>query len=122
MVLPLTVGKLIDFFGSSAPQSLLFGLDPTTAGIAIFGLFTVGGVAGAMRAYLMKIAGQRIIARLREQTYGSALRQEVEFVEKGEGDILSRLGTDASIVGEAVTSKLSDGLRSVVTSCFYKCN
>jgi len=122
MVLPLTVGKLIDFFGSSAPQSLLFGLDPTTAGIAIFGLFTVGGVAGAMRAYLMKIAGQRIIARLREQTYGSALRQEVEFVEKGEGDILSRLGTDASIVGEAVTSKLSDGLRFVVTSCFYKCN
>lgn len=45
-------------------------------------------------------AGQRIVARLREKTYAAALRQEVEFVEKGEGDVLSRLSVDTSIVGE----------------------
>ena len=45
-------------------------------------------------------AGQRIVARLRERTYAAALRQEVEFVEKGEGDVLSRLSVDSSIVGE----------------------
>lgn len=44
--------------------------------------------------------GQRIVARLRERTYEAALRQEVEFVEKGEGDVLSRLSADSSIVGE----------------------
>ena len=44
--------------------------------------------------------GQRIVARLRERTYAAALRQEVEFVEKGEGDVLSRLSVDSSIVGE----------------------
>jgi hypothetical protein len=44
--------------------------------------------------------GQRIVARLRERTYGAALRQEVEFVERGEGDVLSRLSVDTSIVGE----------------------
>lgn len=44
--------------------------------------------------------GQRIVARLRERTYEAALRQEVEFVEKGEGDVLSRLSVDSSIVGE----------------------
>lgn len=44
--------------------------------------------------------GQRIVARLRERMYGAALRQEVEFVERGEGDVLSRLSADASIVGE----------------------
>ena len=49
----------------------------------------------------MRLSGQRIVARLREQTYASALRQEVEFVEKGEGDILSRLSVDSSIVGES---------------------
>ena len=77
-------------------------------------------------------AGQRIVARLRERTYAAALRQEVEFVEKGEGDVLSRLSVDSSIVGEryvyghpiaalflnvplcSVTQNLSDGLRSVV--------
>ena len=48
----------------------------------------------------MRLVGQRIVARLRERTYASALRQEVEYVEKGEGDVLSRLSVDSSIVGE----------------------
>ena len=86
--------------------------------------------------------GQRIVARLRERTYAAALRQEVEFVEKGEGDVLSRLSVDSSIVGEryvyvhvaavllfrsyspeysketdmrySLTQNLSDGLRAVI--------
>ena len=57
-------------------------------------------MANASRAFLMRMSGQRIVARLREQTYKSALTQEVEFVEKGEGDVLSRLSVDTSIVGE----------------------
>jgi putative ABC transport system ATP-binding protein len=40
------------------------------------------------------------VARLREKTYSAALKQEVEFVERGEGDVLSRLSVDTSIVGE----------------------
>jgi hypothetical protein len=48
--------------------------------------------------------GQRIVARLRERTYAAALEQEVEFVERGEGDVLSRLSVDTSIVGERSTS------------------
>ncbi len=46
------------------------------------------------------LQGQRIVARLREQTYTAALKQEVEFVERGEGDVLSRLSVDTTIVGE----------------------
>ena len=61
---------------------------------------TSGPVANAGRAMLMRLSGQRIVARLRERTYAAALRQEVEFVEKGEGDVLSRLSVDSSIVGE----------------------
>lgn len=49
---------------------------------------------------ILRITGQRIVARLRERTYAAALRQEVEFVERGEGDVLSRLSVDSSIVGE----------------------
>lgn len=45
-------------------------------------------------------SGQRIVGRLRERTYAAALEQEVEYVEKGEGDVLSRLSVDTSIVGE----------------------
>jgi ABC-type multidrug transport system fused ATPase/permease subunit len=79
--------------------------------------------------------GQRIVARLRERTYAATLRQEVEFVERGEGDALSRLSVDSSVVGErltvllcrpvvlestddlqSITQNLSDGLRAVVVS------
>lgn len=40
------------------------------------------------------------MAALRERTYVASLTQEVEFVERGEGDVLSRLSVDTSIVGE----------------------
>jgi putative ABC transport system ATP-binding protein len=62
------------------------------------------------------LTGQRIVARLRENMYSAALRQEVEFVEKGEGDVLSRLSLDTSIVGERCIHSshgllIADGLR-----------
>ena len=53
-----------------------------------------------LNAVLILLTGQRIVARLREQTYAATLRQEVEFVERGEGDALSRLSVDSSVVGE----------------------
>lgn len=56
--------------------------------------------------------GQRIVARLRERTYAAALRQEVEFVEKGEGDVLSRLSVDSSIVGERLVPQARDAVRT----------
>ncbi|KZV84372.1 hypothetical protein EXIGLDRAFT_727295 [Exidia glandulosa HHB12029] len=115
MSIPFAIGKLIDFF-SNADAVIPFGLSSATAAGLLLSMFTAGAIANATRAYLMKMASQRIVARLREQTYASALRQEVEFVERGEGDVLSRLGSDSTIVGESVTQNLSDGLRAIVMS------
>ncbi|TFL00627.1 P-loop containing nucleoside triphosphate hydrolase protein [Pterulicium gracile] len=113
MSIPLTVGKLIDFFTSESPQIPL-GLSAGQASGVLLLLFTVGALANAARAMIMRISGQRIVARLRENTYQAALKQEVEFIERGEGDVISRLSVDTSIVGESVTQNLSDGLRSIV--------
>lgn len=67
-------------------------------------------MANAGRSILMRLSGQRIVAGLRQRTYASALSQEVEFVERGEGDVLSRLSVDSSIVGESwVLHSLDDG-------------
>ncbi|KAJ2918548.1 hypothetical protein MD484_g1821, partial [Candolleomyces efflorescens] len=115
MSVPFTIGKLIDFFSSTGPQ-IPFGLSIWQASAALLTLFTVGAVANAGRAMLMRLAGQRIVARLRERMYSASLKQEVEFVEKGEGDVISRLSADTSIVGESVTQNLSDGLRAIVMS------
>lgn len=109
----MTVGKLIDYFTSSDPH-IPFGLTlGQSSGILVL-VFTVGALANTGRAILMRMSGQRIVAGLRERTYAAALRQEVEFVERGEGDVLSRLSVDSSVVGESVTQNLSDGLRAVV--------
>ncbi|KAJ7503059.1 P-loop containing nucleoside triphosphate hydrolase protein [Mycena galericulata] len=115
MSIPFTVGKLIDFFSSANPQ-FPYGLTLWQASSILMLMFTAGALANTGRALLMRMAGQRIVARLRERTYAAALEQEVEFVEKGEGDVLSRLSVDTSIVGESVTQNLSDGLRAVVMS------
>ncbi|EIW80291.1 hypothetical protein CONPUDRAFT_82597 [Coniophora puteana RWD-64-598 SS2] len=115
MSIPFTIGKLIDFFSSPNPQ-IPYDLSLAQASAILFVLFTTGAVCNAGRAFLMRMSGQRIVARLRERTYAAALRQEVEFVEKGEGDVLSRLSADSSIVGESVTNNLSDGLRASVMS------
>lgn len=115
MSIPFTIGKLIDFFTSSQPQIPL-GLSLGQASALLLLLFTVGAAANAGRAMLMRISGQRIVARLRERMYTAALQQEVEYVERGEGDVISRLSVDTSIVGESVTQNLSDGLRSVIMS------
>ncbi|KAI5118306.1 hypothetical protein M0805_006474 [Coniferiporia weirii] len=111
--IPFTIGKLIDFFASSSPQ-IPFGLSLVQASSLLLAAFTVGAAANAGRSILMRLSGQRIVAGLRQRTYASSLQQEVEFVEKGEGDVISRLSVDSSIVGESLTQNLSDGLRAVV--------
>ncbi|KAG7091174.1 hypothetical protein E1B28_010226 [Marasmius oreades] len=115
MSIPLLIGKLIDFFSSTSPQIPL-GLGIWQASGVLLALFTVAAAANAGRSFLMRMAGQRIVARLRERTYAASLVQEVEFVEKSEGDVISRLSVDTSIVGESVTQNLSDGLRAIVMS------
>ncbi|KAG8905488.1 ATP-binding cassette permease mdl1 [Tulasnella sp. 417] len=95
---------------------LFLGMSPTTALVALLGVFTTGALANAGRVLLFRNAGLRIVARLRSKGYRAALRQDIEFVERGvgEGDLVSRLNIDSGIVGESVTQNLSDGLRSIV--------
>lgn len=116
MSVPFTIGRLIDFFSASNPI-IPFGLTLWQASGCLLLLFTTGAAANAGRAYLMRVAGQRIVGRLRQRTYSASLRQEPEYVERGEGDMLSRLNADTGIVGESVTQNLSDGLRAVIMSC-----
>ncbi|KAG9009313.1 ATP-binding cassette permease mdl1 [Tulasnella sp. JGI-2019a] len=117
MSIPFTIGRLMDYFSNPNPE-LFFGLSPTTALVALLMVFTTGALANTGRVLLFKSAGFRIVARLRSQGYRAALRQDIEYVERGvgEGDLVSRLNNDSGIVGESITQNLSDGLRSIVTA------
>ncbi|KAK6909635.1 hypothetical protein I203_103656 [Kwoniella mangroviensis CBS 8507] len=114
MLVPLTIGKLIDFFSSNSTQFL--GLSfPVAAGLLAV-TFCIGATANAGRAIIMRTSGQRIIARVRNQAYLSTLRQEPEFADRSAGDIVSRLSVDTNILGDSVTSNLSDGLRALISA------
>lgn len=115
MLIPLTIGKLIDFF-SSPDSTTFFGLSFPVAAGCLAAVFAVGAGANTGRAILMRLSGGRIIARVRESAYLSTLRQEPEFADRGAGDIVSRLGVDTSIIGESLTNNLSDGLRAVISA------
>jgi ABC-type multidrug transport system fused ATPase/permease subunit len=122
--------RIVDHFltNHSDPQTIPYGFSLTQATAGLLLVFTIGGVCNAGRAFLMRMSGelhflfhrnttsnlcsgQRIVARLRERTYAATLRQEVEFVERGEGDALSRLSVDSSIVGERLTVVLAPSSR-----------
>lgn len=51
--------------------------------------------------------------RIRSNLYSSILKQEIGFFDKNKtGELISRLSTDAALVGRSVTFNISDGLRA----------
>ena len=74
----------------------------------------VMAVSVALRAYLFSTAGERIVARLREDLYRSVLSQEIAFFdERRTGELTSRLGSDTATIQSAVSANISMGLRNV---------
>ncbi|KAK4057664.1 ATP-binding cassette permease mdl1 [Microbotryomycetes sp. JL221] len=149
--IPMFIGKIIDLFSGS--QTDLPLSVPTAAGL-LAAFFAMGAAASMGRTILMRISGQRIVARLREAAYNNVLRQDIGWQDlqgtarptplsessptahkqqstspassnavatkdtgvRSTGDIISRLGSDAGIVGESLTRELSEGLRALVTA------
>ncbi|TIB78704.1 hypothetical protein E3Q22_02457 [Wallemia mellicola] len=117
LVIPASIGSLIDLFSGAKPDAFYgFSLPVVTSGLGL--LFAVGAAANAGRAMLFRLAGQRIVNRLRVRAYSNSLKQDLEFADKGSGDTLSRLTSDSTILTDCVTQSLSDGLRASVFSVF----
>ena len=65
---------------------------------------------------LIILKGQLVINDLRKTVFNSVLRQDMAFFDKNKvGEIVSRLSTDALIVGYSVSMNLSDGARALLT-------
>lgn len=114
---PFAIGKVIDFF-TDGGKPTLYGLTFGSVATLLLLVFVIGAMAKAGSNILLELAGIRLIQRMREMAYGNALRQEVEWADKGAGDVVSRLSVDTNIVGEAITSDIGDGLRAGVTVLF----
>nr|XP_028579846.1 ATP-binding cassette sub-family B member 10, mitochondrial isoform X2 [Podarcis muralis] len=111
MSAPFFLGKVIDVIYTNPTGELADNLTNLCA--LLSGIFLCGAAANAIRVYLMQIAGQRIVKRLRATMFSSLLKQEVAFFDKTRtGELINRLSSDTALLGRSVTENLSDGLRA----------
>lgn len=117
MSIPFSIGKILDIATQpEGSKELLFGLDITTFYIGLAGVLATGAACNFSRIIILRIVGERIVARLRSQLYRKTFIQNAEFFDANRvGDLISRLGSDTIIVGKSITQNLSDGLRSIVS-------
>ncbi|KAI8805219.1 P-loop containing nucleoside triphosphate hydrolase protein [Cladochytrium replicatum] len=106
---------------SSSPASPASAALRSLSTAQLFGglacVFLIGAGANMGRVVLLRLAGERIVSRLRSRLFGSVVRQDIGFFDKKEnrtGDLVSRLSMDTNIIGKTITQNVSDGLRSTV--------
>ncbi len=85
------------------------------AAVLMAGIFVVQAVAIAGRSYLFNVAGERIVARLRERLYRNLIGQEIAFFDQRRtGELISRLSSDTTVLQNTASVNLAIGLRAVV--------
>ena len=83
------------------------------AALFMGGIALVQGLAIAGRYTLISVAGERAVARIREQLFARILDQEIGFFDQRRtGELTSRLSSDTSVLQSAVSANISIGLRS----------
>ncbi|KAL6266320.1 hypothetical protein P5V15_003177 [Pogonomyrmex californicus] len=112
MAVPFCFGKVIDVINTVEATKMKENLNRLT--LALFVVFLIGGVSNFGRVYLMSMAGHRITQSLRKKAYAAILQQETAmFDRESTGELVGRL-RDTQLISSAVTSNVSDGLRSAI--------
>ncbi|KXS99482.1 hypothetical protein AC578_3772 [Pseudocercospora eumusae] len=115
MSIPFSIGRILDM--ATKEEGTLFGLTLSQFCIALSTLLSLGALANYGRIILLRIVGERIVAKLRSTLFKRTYIQNAEFFDANRtGDLISRLGSDTIIVGKSITQNLSDGLRSMVSA------
>lgn len=79
----------------------------------LVGVFTMGALANFGRVYLMRLVSQNVTAKVRRMVFSSITRQEVAYFDRTKtGELINRLSSDSLVVSQAISTQVSDGLRS----------
>lgn len=115
MLIPFSVGRILDLATKGESEDIrLFGFTLTQFFMGLGAVLTLGAMANFGRVILLRIVGERVVARLRSQLYRRTYVQDAEFFDANRvGDLISRLSSDTVIVGKSVTQNVSDGLRAL---------
>ena len=70
----------------------------------------------AARSALFTIAGERVVARLREDLFARLIDQEIAFFDaRKTGELTNRLASDTTVLQNTVSVNISMGLRNVAS-------
>ncbi|KAG0636299.1 P-loop containing nucleoside triphosphate hydrolase protein [Tuber brumale] len=115
MSIPFSIGKILDM-ATRPDVGTLLGLQLPQFYMVLGGVLCLGAACNYGRIILLRIIGERIVARLRSQLFHRTYVQNAEFFDANRiGDLISRLSSDTVVVGKSITQNLSDGLRALVT-------
>lgn len=100
------------------PEVIRRALDPASFGLVLehlpafmgllVALFVVQGCAFYIRSLLFGLLGQQVFADVRNALFRSIVSREIPFFDRNpSGDLASRLNSDAALVQELVSVKLS---------------
>ena len=117
MSIPFSVGRIMDLSTKgSIDEAQIFGLTLRQFFYGLAAVLTIGATANFGRIILLRIVGERVVARLRTQLYRRTYVQDAEFFDANRvGDLISRLSSDTVVVGKSITQNMSDGLRALVS-------
>ncbi|KAK9461726.1 P-loop containing nucleoside triphosphate hydrolase protein [Lipomyces oligophaga] len=116
LAVPFSIGKILDMATGGGFADKIFGMSMTQFYGVLGVVFVIGCVANFGRVAILRVVGERLVARLRSRLYRQTITQDAEFFDANRvGDLISRLSSDASIVSKSLTQNLSDGLRAVVS-------
>ncbi len=107
LVFPKGIGILMDAVLKPDGKAIM------DAAIAVlFVVFIFSAFASFFRAYFFTLAGERVVARLRKDLFGSIIRQEIGFFDgQRTGELVNRLAADTGVLQNSVTVNISMALR-----------
>jgi subfamily B ATP-binding cassette protein MsbA len=107
---PLVAGMVVDaalIEGTAARLNVLV--------LALLGIFVVRAVLSFAQTYIIRATGARFLQALRDRVFGHLVLLAPDFYEARRiGELLSRIGSDLSRVQTTLTTKVPDGIRSVI--------
>ncbi|KAG7360075.1 efflux ABC transporter permease/ATP-binding protein [Nitzschia inconspicua] len=115
LVLPLIVANAYDVLVDEALNSAERMTEINRfMGVAL-AIYAAGLVGGYLRAAILGVIGERMVARLRYKLFGSILKQEIAFFDEHKsGELVSRLGSDTTLLQQVISMSIPEALVGVI--------
>lgn len=107
LLIPLFTKKLVDGFNVS---DLSFGQIATFGGI-----FILQAIVSGVSMYMLNVAGQRVVANLRDQLWRKLLKLPVDYYDRNRtGETISRMTNDTGVVKQLIAENFTGFLSGVI--------